>query len=86
MYAEKKRRLVAKASSSEHYVGYMPRDQHSERGLSLTASFDKQATSAVLDLEGDDGKDLHKSHKTKQWYIFERPCYHGMRDSLDLVL
>lgn len=49
-------------------MGYMPRDQHLEKGLSLTASFDKQATSAVLDLEGDDGKDVHKSHKTKQWY------------------
>ena len=67
LYTEKKRRLAAKASSCEHYVGYVPRDQQSEKGLSLTASFDKQATSAVLDLEADDGKDLHKSHKTKQW-------------------
>ena len=45
----------------------MPRDVHSEKGLSLAASFDKQASGAVLDLDGDDEAALRKPRPKVQW-------------------
>lgn len=65
LLSEKKLRT----KSSEHYIKYAPNDLHSEKGLSLTDTFDKQVNGAVLDLEGDDAKALHhKSHATVKWY------------------
>ncbi len=53
--------------SSEHYISYTPRDVHSEKGLSVADSFDKQANSAVLDLDGDDERTLCKPQTKVQW-------------------
>ena len=53
--------------SSDHYINYMPRDVHSEKGLSLADGFDKQASSAVLDLDGDDEQTLRKPRPKVQW-------------------
>ena len=57
------------APKAEHYIEYTPRDVHSERGLSLANSFDKQANNAILDLDGDEGGApvINKPRKTKQW-------------------
>ncbi|XP_058472790.1 ATP-dependent RNA helicase DDX54 [Solea solea] len=48
-----------------YYIPYRPKDFDSERGLSLGgdgSAFDQQASSAVLDLMGDEG-DNHNKHK-----------------------
>ena len=58
-----------KRKDSEHYVKYAPSDVYSEKGLSLGGSFDLQANSAVLDLDGDDEQTLVKSCTTTKWYV-----------------
>ena len=62
---EKKKRESVK--SSEHYISYLPRDVHSEKGLSIASSFDQQASGAVLDLDGDDETAFQKPRQKMQW-------------------
>ncbi|XP_026988774.1 ATP-dependent RNA helicase DDX54 [Tachysurus fulvidraco] len=54
----------------EFYIPYRPKDFESERGLSLAAegnSFDHQASSAVLDLMGDENTTLDQHTKMMRW-------------------
>ncbi|XP_060768263.1 ATP-dependent RNA helicase DDX54 [Neoarius graeffei] len=54
----------------EFYIPYRPKDFESERGLSLAAegsSFDQQASSAVLDLMGDENATLDQHKKMMSW-------------------
>uniref|UniRef100_A0A672Z6N4 ATP-dependent RNA helicase DDX54 n=1 Tax=Sphaeramia orbicularis TaxID=375764 RepID=A0A672Z6N4_9TELE len=54
----------------EHYIPYRPKDFNSERGLSLGAegsAFEQQASSAVLDLMGDEGEQLNQHKKILRW-------------------
>ncbi|KAI5615635.1 ATP-dependent RNA helicase DDX54, partial [Silurus asotus] len=54
----------------EFYIPYRPKDFESERGLSLAtqgSSFDHQASSAVLDLMGDDNSTLDQHQKMMRW-------------------
>uniref|UniRef100_UPI003AAE0951 ATP-dependent RNA helicase DDX54 n=1 Tax=Centroberyx gerrardi TaxID=166262 RepID=UPI003AAE0951 len=54
----------------EHYIPYRPKDFNSERGLSLGGegtSFELQASSAVLDLMGDEGDRLNQHKKIMKW-------------------
>uniref|UniRef100_A0A8C5FGW2 RNA helicase n=1 Tax=Gadus morhua TaxID=8049 RepID=A0A8C5FGW2_GADMO len=53
------KRSKAGGKDEEFYIPYRPKDFDSERGLSLGSEgtmFDQQATSAVLDMMGDEGK------------------------------
>ncbi|XP_029941325.1 ATP-dependent RNA helicase DDX54 [Salarias fasciatus] len=54
----------------EFYVPYRPKDFNSERGLSLAGegtAFEQQASSAVLDLMGDEGDRLNQHKKMMKW-------------------
>ena len=70
LLAEKRRKqLLSGLKDSAHFLHYKPIDHHSELGLSLGgSSFDAQANSAMLDMEGDD-QQLHGKPKlsSKRW-------------------
>ncbi|XP_034565508.1 ATP-dependent RNA helicase DDX54 [Notolabrus celidotus] len=54
----------------EFYVPYRPKDFNSERGLSLSGegtAFEQQASSAVLDLMGDEGARLNQHKRIMKW-------------------
>lgn len=54
----------------EFYIPYRPKDFNSERGLSLQGegtAFEQQASSAVLDLMGDEGDRLNQHRKMMKW-------------------
>ncbi|TSL28178.1 ATP-dependent RNA helicase DDX54 [Bagarius yarrelli] len=54
----------------EFYIPYRPKDFESERGLSLGAEgnlFEQQASSAVLDLMGDENNTLDQHKKMMRW-------------------
>uniref|UniRef100_A0A8C2WKM2 ATP-dependent RNA helicase DDX54 n=1 Tax=Cyclopterus lumpus TaxID=8103 RepID=A0A8C2WKM2_CYCLU len=62
---EKNKRSRQSGKDEQYYIPYRPKDFDSERGLSLGtegSAFEQQASSAVLDLMGDDGK--LNQHKT----------------------
>ncbi|KAM6902194.1 ATP-dependent RNA helicase DDX54 [Xenentodon cancila] len=64
----KKRRQTGK--DEEFYIPYRPKDFDSERGLSLGgegSNFEQQASSAVLDLMGDEGDRLNLHKKIMRW-------------------
>ncbi|XP_061888223.1 ATP-dependent RNA helicase DDX54 [Entelurus aequoreus] len=54
----------------EYYIPHRPKDFNSERGLSLGgegSAFENQASSAVLDLMGDEGDKLNQHKKIMKW-------------------
>uniref|UniRef100_A0AAY4BRT5 ATP-dependent RNA helicase DDX54 n=1 Tax=Denticeps clupeoides TaxID=299321 RepID=A0AAY4BRT5_9TELE len=54
----------------EFYIPYRPKDFNSERGLSIVGQgsvFEQQASSAVLDLMGDEGETLNQDRKRKRF-------------------
>uniref|UniRef100_A0A674MIB7 ATP-dependent RNA helicase DDX54 n=1 Tax=Takifugu rubripes TaxID=31033 RepID=A0A674MIB7_TAKRU len=54
----------------EYYIPYRPKDFNSERGLSLSGEgtvFEQQASSAVLDLMGDEGDRLNQHKTIMKW-------------------
>ncbi|KAI3362306.1 hypothetical protein L3Q82_012623 [Scortum barcoo] len=54
----------------EYYIPYRPKDFNSERGLSLGGegtAFEQQASSAVLDLMGDEGEQLNQHKTIMKW-------------------
>ncbi|XP_053196330.1 ATP-dependent RNA helicase DDX54 [Scomber japonicus] len=54
----------------DYYIPYRPKDFNSERGLSLGGegtAFDQQASSAVLDLMGDEGDRLNQHKQIMKW-------------------
>ncbi|XP_039858187.1 ATP-dependent RNA helicase DDX54-like [Simochromis diagramma] len=64
----KKKRQSGK--DEEYYIPYRPKDFDSERGLSLGgegSAFEQQASSAVLDLMGDEGDRLNQQKKMMKW-------------------
>ncbi|XP_040014287.1 ATP-dependent RNA helicase DDX54 [Xiphias gladius] len=64
----KKSRQTGK--DEEYYIPYRPKDFNSERGLSLSgegSAFEQQASSAVLDLMGDEGDKFNQHKKIMKW-------------------
>ncbi|XP_053730983.1 ATP-dependent RNA helicase DDX54 [Synchiropus splendidus] len=64
----KKSRQAGK--DEEFYIPYRPKDFNSEKGLSLGAdgsAFEQQASSAVLDLMGDEGERLNQHKHMMKW-------------------
>lgn len=58
---EQRRKLRSEVQDRTHYIHYKPSDHHSELGLSQgSSSFDTQANSVVLDLDGDEKQILRK--------------------------
>ncbi|KAL6096870.1 ddx54 [Pungitius sinensis] len=54
----------------DYYIPYRPKDFDSERGLSLGGEgtpFEKQASTAVLDLMGDEGSKLNQHKNIMKW-------------------
>ncbi|KAM4532368.1 ATP-dependent RNA helicase DDX54 [Fundulus diaphanus] len=67
-WQSKKSRETGK--DEEYYIPYRPKDFNSERGLSLGedgSHFEQQASSAVLDLMGDEGDRLKQHQKIMRW-------------------
>ncbi|KAK7174080.1 hypothetical protein R3I93_003799 [Phoxinus phoxinus] len=64
------RKKTLPGKDEEFYIPYRPKDFDSERGLSLGAdagSFEHQASSAVLDLMGDESKSLNQHKSLMKW-------------------
>ncbi|XP_029025624.1 ATP-dependent RNA helicase DDX54 [Betta splendens] len=64
----KKSRQTGK--DEEYYIPYRPKDFNSERGLSLGgegSAFEQQASSAVLDLMGDEADQFKQHKKIMKW-------------------
>uniref|UniRef100_A0A8C7WM96 RNA helicase n=1 Tax=Oryzias sinensis TaxID=183150 RepID=A0A8C7WM96_9TELE len=64
----KRRKQTGK--DEEYYIPYRPKDFNSEKGLSLGgegSNFEHQASSAVLDLMGDDSNQLNQHKKIMKW-------------------
>ncbi|XP_041362054.1 ATP-dependent RNA helicase DDX54-like [Gigantopelta aegis] len=51
----------------ENYLPYKPKDFQSELGLSITKSFERDASGAVLDLTGDEVEDLRRQQHHSRW-------------------
>uniref|UniRef100_A0A8D0HB29 ATP-dependent RNA helicase DDX54 n=1 Tax=Sphenodon punctatus TaxID=8508 RepID=A0A8D0HB29_SPHPU len=67
--AGKKRKPEAQ-QNEEFYIPYRPKDFESERGLSIGGEgspFEQQASGAVLDLMGDDSRNMNKSKQLLKW-------------------
>lgn len=65
-----KKRSRQSGKDEEHYIPYRPKDFNSERGLSLGGegtAFEQQASSAVLDLMGDEGSRLNQHKNIMKW-------------------
>ncbi|XP_056146578.1 ATP-dependent RNA helicase DDX54 [Lampris incognitus] len=65
--AKKSRQTV---KDEEFYIPYRPKDFNSERGLSLGGEgnvFEQQASTAVLDLMGDEGDRLNQHKSIMKW-------------------
>lgn len=66
----KNKRSRQTGKDEEYYIPYKPKDFESERGLSLsgeTTAFEQQASSAVLDLMGDEGERLGQHKTLMRW-------------------
>jgi len=67
-FDKKKKEKITDFKDKEYYLEYKPRDHHSEQGLGLDKpSFEQQANGAILDLTGDDVKDLRKHKNQMRW-------------------
>ncbi|XP_022622744.1 ATP-dependent RNA helicase DDX54 [Seriola dumerili] len=67
---ERSKRSRQTGKDEEYYIPYRPKDFDSERGLSLSGdgtAFEQQASSAVLDLMGDEGDRLNQHKKIMKW-------------------
>uniref|UniRef100_A0A665W004 RNA helicase n=1 Tax=Echeneis naucrates TaxID=173247 RepID=A0A665W004_ECHNA len=64
----KKKKSRQAGKDEEYYIPYRPKDFNSERGLSGEGSaFEQQASSAVMDLMGDEGDQFNKNQKIMKW-------------------
>ncbi|KAJ8286821.1 hypothetical protein GJAV_G00043670 [Gymnothorax javanicus] len=66
----KKKKNRGATRDEEFYIPYRPKDFNSERGLSLGgegSTFELQASSAVLDLMGDEGSQLNQQKTMMKW-------------------
>ncbi|XP_058014592.1 ATP-dependent RNA helicase DDX54 [Ahaetulla prasina] len=68
--AMKKKKTPTAKEEEEFYVPYQPKDFASERGLCVGGegtAFEQQASAAVLDLMGDEDRNLNKNKKLLKW-------------------
>ncbi|KAF7217132.1 ATP-dependent RNA helicase DDX54 [Nothobranchius furzeri] len=66
----KNKKIRQMGKDEEYFIPYRPKDFDSERGLSLggeASHFEQQASSAVLDLMGDEGDQLNQHKKHMKW-------------------
>lgn len=66
----KNKKSKQSGKDEEYYIPYRPKDFDSERGLSLSgegSAFEKQASSAVLDLMGDEGERMSQHKRIMKW-------------------
>ncbi|XP_073805856.1 ATP-dependent RNA helicase DDX54 isoform X1 [Danio rerio] len=69
-HTHKSKKSRAAGRDQEFYIPYRPKDFNSERGLSLDSgagSFEQQASSAVLDLIGDESNTLNQHKSLMKW-------------------
>nr|XP_046231646.1 ATP-dependent RNA helicase DDX54 [Scatophagus argus] len=67
---QKNKRSRQLGKDEEYYIPYRPKDFNSERGLSLGGegtAFEQQASSALLDLMGDEGDRLNQHKNMMKW-------------------
>ncbi|XP_036625149.1 ATP-dependent RNA helicase DDX54 [Trichosurus vulpecula] len=68
--SQKRRKETPQHRDEDFYVPYRPKDFDSERGLSIGgegSAFEQQASSAVLDLMGDESHNLTKGRQLLKW-------------------
>ncbi|XP_072227899.1 ATP-dependent RNA helicase DDX54 [Leuresthes tenuis] len=66
----KSKKIKQTGKDEQYYIPYRPKDFDSERGLSLSGEgthFEQQASSAVLDLMGDEGDKLNQHKNIMKW-------------------
>uniref|UniRef100_A0A3P8WEB3 RNA helicase n=1 Tax=Cynoglossus semilaevis TaxID=244447 RepID=A0A3P8WEB3_CYNSE len=67
---QRNKRSRERGKDEEYYIPYRPKDFDSERGLSLGGegtAFDQQASTAVLDMMGDEGDHFTKHKSLMKW-------------------
>jgi ATP-dependent RNA helicase DDX54/DBP10 len=50
-----------------NFIGYLPKDHHTEEGLSIATTFERQIQASVLDLTVDDSKMLKNQSSKLKW-------------------
>jgi len=56
-----------KGKEEEPFIPYLPKDHHTELGLSVGTTFDKQVKEAEMDLTGDDSDLLKQQRSMQKW-------------------
>jgi len=51
----------------ENFIPYLPKDHHTEVGLSVGTTFDKQIQESVMDITGDDSDMLKAQRSVMKW-------------------
>ncbi|CAG7816309.1 unnamed protein product [Allacma fusca] len=59
--------LPIPTKDDENFINYLPKDHHTETGLSVGSTFDKQVQDSVMDLTGDDSKVLRNQQNIQKW-------------------
>ncbi len=57
----------AAGRDQENFIHYRPKDFASERGLSLGSGFEQEASGAVLEIAGDDEREMRKINNSRVW-------------------
>ncbi|XP_061458852.1 ATP-dependent RNA helicase DDX54 [Rhineura floridana] len=66
----RKKKKVLTQQDGEFYIQYRPKDFDTERGLCISgegSAFEQQASGAVLDLMGDENRNMNKNKKLLKW-------------------
>lgn len=67
---KKKKTANNRADKDEqNFIGYRAKDHHTEAGYSLMNAFEAQASSAVLDLTGDDNASARAKKNLTKWDV-----------------
>merc|ERR1712080_100671 len=71
---------ISTEKDKENYIGYHPKDHHTEAGYSLMRGFEAQASNAVLDFTGDDDNAMRKKKNIMRWDVKKKKYVKSEQD------
>merc|ERR1712154_537720 len=71
---------ISTEKDKENYIGYHPKDHHTEAGYSLMKGFEAQASNAVLDFTGDDDSQMRKKKNMMRWDVKKKKYVKAEQD------
>merc|ERR1712141_80306 len=75
-----KKLKTSSKKDEENYIGYQPKDHHTEAGYSLMSGFEAQASKAVLDFTGDDDNAMRKKKNLMRWDVKKKKYVKAEQD------